>query len=134
MMRGFIFGCMAKVVRHKSQIDYGKRSAEDTLSNDTSSMTGEKLNMDQMDTTLDKNGGGMLESDVHKIRQFLEDRKKDRDVDEAMTEVEEAPLQEWKEAVKIIDKFFFGLYTLANIFLAIIFIVVMITSVVNETW
>ncbi len=72
----------------------------------------------------------MLESEVHKIRQFLEDRKNDRDVDEAMNEVEGAPLQEWKEAVIIIDKFFFRVYMIANILLAIIFVVVMITSVV----
>ena len=130
MMRSLIFGCMARLVRHKSQLEYDNRSAGDSVGNGISSMTKEMKDMDQMNTTSGKNGSSMLESEVHKIRQFLEDRKNDRDVDEAMNEVEGAPLQEWKEAVIIIDKFFFRVYMIANILLAIIFVVVMITSVV----
>ena len=121
ILRSFIFGCMARAVRHKSQVDYGNRYADDT-----SPMTKEILDTDKM--------SGMLESEVHKIRQFLEDRKRDRDVDEAMKEVEEAPLQEWKEAVIIIDKFFFRLYTIGNILLALGLTSVMILSVVVQPW
>ncbi len=137
ILRSFIFGCLARAVRHKSQRDYGNLSADNSSGNGTSTMSGDKLNMDQMaqgHQTSEKNRGGMLESEVHKIRQFLEDRKKDRDIDDSMKEVEEAPLQEWKEAVIIIDKFFFWFYTFGNILIALTFTVTMITSAVEVPW
>ena len=127
VLRSFVFRFMARAVCHKSQLDSGNKYADVTLT-----MTVEIQDTDPMNTT--SNRGGMLESEVHKIRQFLEDRKRDRDVDEAMEEVEEAPLQEWKEAVIIIDKFFFRLYAIGNVLLALTFTTIMVTSVVEMPW
>ncbi|XP_072013805.1 uncharacterized protein [Amphiura filiformis] len=77
-----------------------------------------------MDFSKVTDGRGMLESDVNKIRQFLltkeeEERKKEEEV---------APLQEWREAAKIVDQFFFGLYNGVNIFLVLVFTLKSVTA------
>ncbi len=121
IMKGIVFGFMARVICDKSEDSRGNRSSADDGETNGAAKSEGILAVDQVNTTSDKNGHEMLESEVKKIRQFLEDGKKDQDVDETMKEVEEAPLQEWREAARIIDRFFFWVYALVNISLMLFF-------------
>ncbi|XP_072014391.1 neuronal acetylcholine receptor subunit non-alpha-3-like [Amphiura filiformis] len=78
----------------------------------------------EMDSSKVTDGRGMLESDVNKIRQFLLTKEEE----EKKQEEEEAPLQEWREAAKIVDQFFFGLYNGVNIFLVLVFTLKSVTA------
>ncbi len=121
IMRGIVFGFMARIICDKGENSGSTRSYVEDGEISRAATSEEILAVDQVKSTSGKNGHGMLESEVEKIRQFLEDGKKDHDVDESMKEVEEAPLQEWREAARIIDRFFFWVYTLVNVVLMLSF-------------
>ncbi len=131
---------MARIVCDKYKPDRSGQSSEEDGQSNSSATTSDGIrdqkDMNDVVATSDKDRRGilesqvynrkhhklaMLESEVNKIRQYLEDRKNDHDVDEAMKEVEEAPLQEWREAARIIDKFFFWLYLFMNTLLMVFF-------------
>ena len=70
-----------------------------------------------VDTSVGLSGTRALEIEVFKIRKYLmaqkeEEKKKDK---------QKAALKEWRNAAKIVDRFFFWVYSLFNICLALFF-------------
>ncbi|XP_072037444.1 neuronal acetylcholine receptor subunit alpha-9-like [Amphiura filiformis] len=68
-------------------------------------------------TTVGFSGSYRLEVEVYKIRKYLLAQKDE----EKKKEVQEAALTEWRNAAKIVDRFFFWVYSLCNIGLALFF-------------
>ncbi|XP_072032970.1 neuronal acetylcholine receptor subunit non-alpha-3-like [Amphiura filiformis] len=114
-------------VRSLSSLDSGMDSSEVTttdIAGEQSPSAPEDEMVSSKVTTTNTDGCGMLESDVHKIRQLLLTKEEE----EKKNEEEEAPLQEWRDAAKIVDQFFFGLYNGVNIFLVLVFTLKSLTA------